>query len=288
MVERHLAKVNVASSNLVFRSNFKLIASAMSFFLQIIPFDERGFTNMMQKILSYMRKAVDDYNMIEDGDKIAVGVSGGKDSLTLLAGMANLRRFYPKKFDIEAITLDLGYDTMDFAIVKKLCDELNVNYHVIPTHIKEVVFDIRKEENPCSLCAKMRRGALNNAALELGCKKVALGHHNEDVTETFMLSLFYESRINCFAPVTYLDRRQVYLIRPLIYTPETLIKSYAKKANLPIVENSCPADGNTQRQEIKDLLSDLGKKYPGLRDRIFGAVKRSSIPGWEETKIVKS
>lgn len=243
---------------------------------------------MMQKILSYLRRAVDDYNMIEDGDKIAVGVSGGKDSLTLLAALANLRRFYPKSFSLEAITLDLGYDSMDFSPVAKLCEELNVNYHVIPTHIKEVVFDIRKEENPCSLCAKMRRGALNNAALELGCKKVALGHHNEDVTETFMLSLFYEGRINSFAPVTYLDRRQVYLIRPLIYTPEAIIKAYAKKAELPIVKNSCPADGNTQRQQIKNLVNSLNKQYPGLKDRIFGAIKRSEIPGWEGDKIVKS
>ena len=243
---------------------------------------------MMQKILSYMRRAVDDFNMIEEGDRIAVGVSGGKDSLTLLAAMANLRRFYPKKFELEAITLDLGYDTMDFSPVAALCKEINVDYHVIPTHIKEVVFDIRKEENPCSLCAKMRRGTLNNAALDLGCKKVALGHHNEDVTETFMLSLFYEGRINSFAPVTYLDRREVYLIRPLVYTPEALIKAYAKKAELPVVKNSCPADGNTQRQEIKDLVNNLNKKYPGLKDRIFGAVKRSSIPGWEGNKIVKS
>ena len=243
---------------------------------------------MMQKILSYMRRAVDDYNMIEEGEKIAIGVSGGKDSLALLTAMATLRRFYPKKFDIVAITLDLGYDTMDFSPIKKLCEEINVEYHIIKTHIKEVVFDIRKEENPCSLCAKMRRGALNNAALELGCNKVALGHHNEDVTETFMLSLFYEGRLNTFAPVTYLDRRKVYLIRPLIYTPEALIKAYAKKAELPIVENSCPADGNTQRQEMKDLIGDLNKKYPGLKERIFGAVKRSAIPGWEDDKIVES
>ena len=243
---------------------------------------------MMQKILSYMRRAVDDYNMIEEGEKIAIGVSGGKDSLALLTAMATLRRFYPKKFDIVAITLDLGYDTMDFSPIKKLCEEINVEYHIIKTHIKEVVFDIRKEENPCSLCAKMRRGALNNAALELGCNKVALGHHNEDVTETFMLSLFYEGRLNTFAPVTYLDRRKVYLIRPLIYTPEALIKAYAKKAELPIVENSCPADGNTQRQEMKDLIGDLNKKYPGLKERIFGAVKRSAIPGWEDNKIVES
>ena len=242
----------------------------------------------MQKLLSYTRRAIDDYNMIQDGEKIAVGVSGGKDSLALLVAMAALRRFYPKKFDLIAITLDLGFDNMDYSEIKELCQNINVEYHIIKTQIKDVVFDIRKEENPCSLCAKMRRGALNNAALELGCKKVALGHHNEDVNETFLLSLFYESRISCFAPVTYLDRKGVYLIRPFIYTPESYIKSFAKRENLPVVKNSCPADGNTKRQEIKDLTIKLNKTYPGLSERIFGAIKRSEISGWDGAKILCS
>ncbi len=235
----------------------------------------------MQKILSYMRRAVDDYNMINDGDKIAVGVSGGKDSLTLLAALANMRKFYPKKYDIVAITLDLGYDDMDFEPIAQFCNQLDVEYRVIKTDIREIVFNIRKEENPCSLCAKMRRGALNNAAIDAGCRKIALGHHNEDVNETFMLSLVFEGRIGCFSPVTYLDRMDVTLIRPLIYTPESYIKGYAKQANLPVVKNSCPADGNTKRQEVKDLLNKLNKDYPGLKERMFGAVKRSSISGWD-------
>ena len=235
----------------------------------------------MQKILSYMRRAVDDYNMIDEGDKIALGVSGGKDSLTLLAGLAAMRRFYPKKYDITAITLDLGYDDMDFGPIATMCDELNVEYRIIKTDIKEIVFDIRKEENPCSLCAKMRRGALNNAAIDAGCRKVALGHHNEDVNETFMLSLMFEGRIGCFSPVTYLDRMDVHLIRPLIYAPEAYIKGFAKQAKLPVVKNSCPADGNTKRQEVKELLHQLNKDFPGLKERMFGAVKRSSISGWD-------
>ena len=273
MVERHLAKVNVASSNLVFRSKSTSYEVLFSFI-------QKG-TRAMQKILSYMRRAVDDYNMINDGDKIAVGVSGGKDSLTLLAGLAAMRRFYPKKYDITAITLDLGYKDMDFSPIAKMCDELNVEYKLIHTDIREIVFDIRKEENPCSLCAKLRRGALNTAAIEAGCRKVALGHHNEDVNETFLLSLIFEGRLGCFSPVTYLDRMDVHLIRPLIYTPEAYIKGYAKQANLPIVKNRCPADGNTRRQDVKELMNKLNKEYPGLKERMFGAVKRSSISGWD-------
>ncbi len=243
---------------------------------------------MLQKILSYTRRAVDEYSMISDGDRIAVGVSGGKDSLALVTAMASLKRFYPKNFEIEAITLDLGYDDMDFSPIGEYLSSLDVNYTVVKTNIKEIVFDIRKEENPCSLCAKMRRGALHEAALSLGCKKVALGHHYEDVTETMMLSLFYEGRISCFAPVTYLDRKDITLIRPLIYTPEPIIKAYAKKHSLPVVENSCPADGNTKRQEIKDIIINLNKQIPGLKDRIFTAVSRSDIPGWTSYKEVKS
>ncbi len=243
---------------------------------------------MLQKILSYTRRAVDDYNMICENDRIAIGVSGGKDSLALVTAIASLRKFYPKKFSIEAITLDLGYEGMNFDPIKEYLSSLDVNYTVVKTNIKEIVFDIRKEENPCSLCAKMRRGALHETALSLGCKKVALGHHYEDVTETMLLSLFYEGRISCFSPVTYLDRKDITLIRPLIYTPEPLIKSYAKNYNLPIVENLCSADGNTKRQEIKDIIISLNKQIPGLKDRIFTAVKRSDIPGWNSIKEVIS
>ena len=234
----------------------------------------------MQKMLSYVRRAVDHYHMIEENDRIAVGVSGGKDSLTLLVALAELRRFYPKKFEVVAITLEMGYEEMDFSAVAALCETLGVEYIRIPTQIKQIVFDIRKEENPCSLCAKLRRGALHEAALAAGCKKVALGHHFDDVVETYMLSLFYEGRISCFKPVTFLDRKGVTLIRPLLYVPEYYVKSFARRHELPIVHNPCPADGSTKREEVKVLLKDLEKQFPGLRDRVFGAIQRYPLDGW--------
>ncbi|MGM9613497.1 MAG: tRNA 2-thiocytidine biosynthesis TtcA family protein [Butyricicoccus sp.] len=234
----------------------------------------------MQKMLSFVRRAVDHYHMIEEGDRIAVGVSGGKDSLTLLAALAELRRFYPKKYEVVAITLEMGYEEMDFEPVAELCRRLDVEYVRIPTQIKQIVFDIRQEENPCSLCAKLRRGALHEAALAAGCEKVALGHHFDDVVETYMLSLFYEGRISCFKPVTYLDRKGVTLIRPLLYVPEYAVRSFARRHNLPIVHNPCPADGNTKREEVKTLLKDLEKQFPGLRDRVFGAIQRYPLDGW--------
>lgn len=234
----------------------------------------------MQRILSYMRRAIDDYSMIEDGERIAVGVSGGKDSVTMLMGLAALRRFYPKKFELEAITLDMGFEGTDFTPIAELCESIGVNYTVVKTDIKSVVFDIRKETNPCALCAKMRKGALNEKALEMGCKKVALGHHNEDVIETFFLSLFYEGRMNCFSPVTYLDRKGVTLIRPLVYAPEKLVKSFAKNNEIPIVKNPCPADGNTKRQKMKEFVAQQHAEDKGFKERVFGAIVRG-LDGWK-------
>ena len=219
--------------------------------------------------------------MINEGDKIAVGVSGGKDSLTLLAALANLKIFYPNKFELIAITLDMGFPGADFSGIKEFCDKLGVEYTVIKTDIKEIVFDIRKEENPCSLCAKMRRGILNDTAKSMGCNKVALGHHYEDVLETFFMSLFYEGRINCFSPVTYLSRKDIHVIRPLIYTPERNIKGVARKMELPIYKNPCPADGNTKRQEMKDFVNARTADDKRFKDIIFGAIKRSAIDGWD-------
>ena len=237
----------------------------------------------MKKIVSRVRKAVEDYDMIKSGDKIGVGVSGGKDSLVLLGALAQLSRFYPEKFEVEALTLDMGYNS-DWSGIRKYCDELGVRYTVKYTNIKEVVFDYRQEENPCSLCAKLRRGALNDLAIESGCNKVALGHHNDDVLETFLLSLLYEGRINCFSPVTYLDRTNLHSIRPLIYTREGDIKSVAKRLELPVVQSRCPADGNTKRQEIKEILSKLDKSVnPGLKKRLFTAIQNGKIDGWERT-----
>lgn len=241
----------------------------------------------MQKMLSYVRRAVDQYHMIEDGDVIAVGVSGGKDSLALLATLVNLRRFYPKKFELKAITLEMGYEEMDFTPVTELCKKLDVEYITRQTDIKTIVFDIRQEENPCSLCAKMRRGALNDTAKQCGCNKVALGHHYDDVIETVMMSLLYEGRFNCFLPMTYLNRRDITVIRPMIYAPEAYIKSLVRRLELPVVHNPCPADGNTKREEIKQLIRTLEHQNHGVRQRIFGAVQRYPLRGWGMDESVK-
>lgn len=239
----------------------------------------------MQKALSYTRRGVDDYNMIKENDHITVGVSGGKDSLVLLAVLAELRRFYPKKFHLSAVTLDLGYADMDFSPIAEFCRNADVDYHIKKTDIREIVFDIRKESNPCSLCAKMRRGALHDAALELGSHTVALGHHNDDVIETFMLSLIYEGRVGCFSPVSYLDRKGITLIRPLIYMPESYSSGLAKRLALPVVKNSCPADGNSKRQYIKDLIKRLEKENPGLKQRLFTAIVHGDVGGFGLNKL---
>ncbi|WP_087066662.1 tRNA 2-thiocytidine biosynthesis TtcA family protein [Intestinibacillus massiliensis] len=241
----------------------------------------------MQKLLSSVRRAVDHYHMISENDRIAVGVSGGKDSLALLMALANLRRFYPVPFEVAAITLEMGYDGMDFSPVQDLCDGLGVEYIRIPTQIKQIIFDVRQEANPCSLCAKMRRGALHEAALAAGCYKVALGHHFDDAVETYLLSLFYEGRISCFKPVTWLDRRDITLIRPLLYTSEQDIRNFARRQALPVVHNPCPADGNTKRQEVKELLQSLEQSMPGVRERIFGAMQRYPLPGWEPDRTFR-
>lgn len=234
----------------------------------------------IKRILSYTRRALDDYGMIRPGDKIAVGVSAGKDSLTLLCAMAELRRFYPIPFELIAVTVDMGLDGMDFTPIRELCEKLNVPYHITPTEISKIVFDIRKESSPCSLCAKMRRGALHRAAKDLGCTTVALGHHFDDAIETFMLNLFFEGRIGCFSPVTELSRVGIRLIRPLIYLPEKDIRYFANKAALPVVRSTCPADGYTQREEMKKLLASLDRQHDGLRYRIFGAMQRGNIDGF--------
>lgn len=234
----------------------------------------------MRKILSYLRRAVDDYHMIDEGDKIAVGVSGGKDSIVLLYALKQLQMFYPKKFEILGITLDMGFPDFNPEPIVKFCKENDIKYEVIKTHIKEIVFDIRNEKCPCSLCSKMRRGALNEAAKERGCNKVALGHHNDDVIETYYLCLLYEGRIGTFSPVTHLDRIDIHQIRPLIYAKEYEIRKTATRLDLPIVKNPCPADGTTKRQEIKDIISNIEHNIHGSRERVFGAIIRSGIDGW--------
>ena len=234
----------------------------------------------MQMILSYLRRCVEDYEMIRSGDRIAVGVSGGKDSLTLLYAMAKLREFYPAPFELCAITVHPGAPGMDFTPVAELCRELDVPYHMVQTEIFPIIFEYRKEKNPCSMCAKMRRGAMHNALRELGVNKVALGHHRDDAVETFFLSLFYEGRLSCFQPVTYLDRTGITQIRPLLYCSEGMVRGAARRNGLPIVHNPCPADGHTRRQEVKELVAKLGEDYPKLKDYVFGAMQRLPLPEW--------
>ena len=239
----------------------------------------------LRRVLSYVRRAADDYEMIAEGDRIAVGISGGKDSLTLLAGLAGMRRFYPKKYEVVAITVDMGFEESDWSGVEALCRELDVPYYVKKTDIYNIIFNIRKEKSPCALCSKMRRGVLHNTAKELGCNVVALGHHQDDVIDTFMLNLFYEGRIGCFEPVSYLSRVGVKVIRPLLYMPEKSVVYFANKNKLPVYKAPCPADGYTQRTEIGDTLRELEKKSPGLRYRIFGAIQRGNIDGFHPVDL---
>lgn len=229
-----------------------------------------------------MRAACQQYEMINEGDRIAIGVSGGKDSMALLAGMANLRRFYPAKFDIVAITLDprFGNTDGDYSAVEELCRKLEVEYVIKRTQLAEVIFDIRKESNPCSLCARMRRGALHDAAREHGCNKIALGHHLDDLAETFIMNLFNGGTLDCFMPVTYLSRKDIYMIRPMIFARESDCARVVRKENLPTVKSTCPADGNTERQEVKEMLSSYEKKYGDIRSKILGAMQRKHINGY--------
>lgn len=220
--------------------------------------------------------------MIEEGDKIAVGISGGKDSLTLLMALKALQRFYPKHFELEAITVSIGFEGMDFTPIQKFCDEIGVNYTVVDTEIEQIVFAERGEKNPCALCATMRKGALNTKVDELGCNKIALGHNRDDVIETFFMSLFLEGRIHCFSPKTYLSRRKITSIRPLIYVPEKDVKGFARKNNLPIIENKCPVDGKTAREDTKQRIKALGLEFDHFEEKIFGAIRRSQLEGWSE------
>lgn len=237
----------------------------------------------MQRMMGLMRRCIDDYRMIEPNDKIAVGVSGGKDSLTLLALLAALREYYPQPYDLTAITIDMGLPGMDFAPVEDFCARLGVPYRRVSTQIGPIIFEYRKEKNPCSMCAKMRRGALNQALLEQGFHKVALGHHYDDAVETFLMSLLFEGRLSCFQPVTYLDRSGVTQIRPMLYLTESMVRNFAAEQQLPVVHNVCPSDKHTKRQEIKDLIVTLSAAYPDLKNRVFGAMQRLPLPEWGVT-----
>ena len=237
---------------------------------------------MLQQIIGKMRRAIDDFDMIDDGDKIAVGLSGGKDSITLLYALYYLRKFYTKKFDIIAITIHPGSETFKTDELEKICKELEIEHIIYKSNISEVVFNIRKEKHPCSLCANMRRGMLNSVAIENGCNKIALGHHMDDVMETFMMSVFLNGKIHTFSPVTYLSRSDVKTIRPMIYVEEKLIRITAKNKNYPVMNKCCPADGFTKREYMTNLLKEMKQDIPKVREHLFGAIKRSNIKGWEK------
>lgn len=238
----------------------------------------------LQQVLSHVRRAVDDYAMIEEGDKIAVGISGGKDSLTLLYALQGLQRFYPKHFEIHAVTVDLGFQNLNLEKIKSLCRELAVEYTILHTDIARIIFEDRRETNPCSLCAKMRKGALNQAMKEIGCKKVAYAHHKDDIVETMLMSLIYEGRFHTFAPVTFLDRTEITVIRPLMYMNEADVIGFVNKYNVPVVKSPCPADGYTKREYVKELLRKLNLENPGVKERMFAAVQSGNIKGWQEAR----
>lgn len=236
----------------------------------------------LQQVLSLTRKAIDDYHMIDPGDKIAVGISGGKDSLTLLYALQGLKRFYPAFFELCAVTVDLGFGNLDLGRIEKLCRNLGVEYHIIKTDIAKIIFEDRQESNPCSLCAKMRKGALNDAMKATGCNKVAYAHHKDDVVETMMMSLIYEGRFHTFRPVTYLDRTQITVIRPLIYMNEADVIGFVRKNDVPVVKSPCPADGHTKREYVKELVREINREAPGVKERMFTAITSGKIEGWEK------
>ena len=238
----------------------------------------------MRRILSRTRAAVDDYKMIQKGDKIAIGVSGGKDSLLLLKALCELKRFYSEEFTIVAVTLDMRFNNRDgdFSKIAQMCETYGVEYVVKPTDLYEIIFNIRKESNPCSLCARMRRGILHDTAKELGCNKIALGHHLDDAAETFLMNLFIESRIGCFAPVTYLSRKDITMIRPLIYVREREAVAAAERLSLPVVESGCPANEHTKREDVKNLIDELSAQFGDVPEKIVGAMQRGGIDRWNK------
>lgn len=236
----------------------------------------------MQRILSYMRKAIEKYNMIEEGDKILIGLSGGKDSITLAMGLKALQRFYPKRFDIICASINPGFDFFDSNFLKSTCEKIGIPFIEEKSHIKEIVFDIRNEKNPCSLCANLRRGILNSVAQRERCNKIALGHNEDDVLETFFLNLLYAGNLNTFAPISYMDRSKITLIRPMIYISEKEIKKFIKRNNIEVMPKVCPMDGVSKREDMKKMIINFEKEIPTIRANITGAIKRANINGWKE------
>ncbi len=236
----------------------------------------------MQKILSHLRKAIEEYNMIKEGDKIAVCLSGGKDSITMLYALKALQRFYPKNFELIAVSINPGFDFFDVGFLKQICDKVEVPLFIENSNAKEIVFDIRKEKNPCSLCANLRRGVINSIAIREGCNKIALGHNQDDVLETFLLNLLYTGNIGTFSPVSFMDRSGITLIRPLVYTPEKEIKRFIRKNDLTVMPKVCPMDGTSKREDMKQLIFSLTKSIPMVRANLFGAITRN-LEDWKVT-----
>ena len=236
----------------------------------------------MQKMLSHMRAAMERYDMIDDGDRVAVGLSGGKDSVALLYCMARLRLFYPHPFTLAAVSVDMRFGSRDtdYSELQALCARIDVPFYVKRTEIGPIIFDVRKETNPCSLCARMRRGALHDAVKEIGCNKLALGHHMDDAAETFMMNLLRGGTVDCFSPVTYLSRKDLYMIRPMVYARESDCARAVRRGGLPVVKSKCPADGVTAREQAKQLLNSLEKEYGDVRTKILGAMQRKNINGY--------
>ena len=234
----------------------------------------------MQEILGLVRRCVTDYDMIESGETVAVGVSGGKDSLVTLTALARLSKFYQKPFKVVAITVETGVPGMSFDAVADYCAALGVEYIRVNVPIYEIVFLERKEKNPCSLCAKLRRGALSTVMNEHGIKTIALGHHYDDAIETLLMNLLFEGRIGCFQPVTYLDRSGITQIRPLLYCREDEVRRVVERLHLPVVHNPCPANGYSRRQEVKELIASLETRYPDIKQKLFGSMQRYPLYGW--------
>lgn len=243
----------------------------------------------MKKILGGLRRCVQDFNMIQDGDSIAVGLSGGKDSSLLLYALKRYQQFSPQKFELCAITIDMGFKAFDTSPLQHFCHSLDIPYTIIKTQIGEIIFDVRKEPHPCSLCAKMRRGALTNAAVESGCTKVALGHHSNDAVETLLMSMFYEGRISTFSPLTYFEDKNISIIRPLLYLQERDIAGITRHFEIPVIKNPCPSDGSTKRQLIKDYLYKLQKDIPDIRDNLLGSIMNTSqVNIWNMDEISRN
>ena len=234
----------------------------------------------LNRFTGFVRRCADDYGMLQPGDRVAVGVSGGKDSMALLASLAHLRRYHPSHFELEAITIAMGFPDMDFTPVAEWCAAYEVPYTIINSDIREIVFDVRQEENPCSLCSKLRRGALNDAIKARGCNKLALGHHFDDAVETFLMNLLFTGQLSCFKPSTYMSRADVTQIRPMLYIGEGTITSFVCEMGLPIVPTTCPEDKQSKREEIKSLIKRLSAEYPDLKDKVFGAMQRLPLDGW--------